>query len=84
MLKTLLVSGFAALMLTTQKNCSNKNLKAGCYKGRLEIKAICSNYTIKVLEGNIDSSKVAATWTDENTSKAYTDVFALDNPCSFS
>lgn len=83
MLKTILISGLAALMLTAQKNCSNKNLKEGCYKGRLEIKAICSNYTIKVLEGNMDTSKVAVNWTDENTSRSYTNVFALDNPCSF-
>ena len=83
MIKTILISGIAALMLASQKNCSNKNMPAGCYKGRLEIKAICSNYTIKVLEGNVDTTRVAGNWTDETTSKRYSNVFALDNPCSF-
>jgi hypothetical protein len=55
----------------------------GKYKGRLEIKGICSNYTIKLLEGNIDTSKIAAKWTDEVTNKSYTNVFALGSPCRF-
>src|SRR5215216_4176999 len=83
MIKSILISGLAGFMLSSQKNCSDKNLKEGCYKGRLEIKAICSNYTIKILEGSMDTAKIAATWIDENTSKKYTNVFALDNPCSF-
>jgi hypothetical protein len=83
MIKLIFISGLAAITFASQKSCSNKNLKTGCYKGRLEIKAICSNYTIKLLEGNIDTGKVATSWTDENTSKIYTNVFALNNPCSF-
>ena len=82
-MKIILISGLAALTISSQKSCKDKNLKEGCYKGRLEIKAICSNYTIKVLQGNIDTNKIASSWTDENTSKTYTNVFALDNPCSF-
>ena len=35
------------------------------------------------MEGRIDTSKVAATWIDENTGRTYTNVFALDSPCSF-
>lgn len=83
MVKLIFISGLAAIIFSSEKSCSNKNLKKSCYKGRLEIKAICSNYTIKILEGDIDTGKVAATWTDENTSKTYTNVFALGNPCSF-
>ena len=83
MVKALLLSGIIAIVLSTQKNCSSNNLKKDCYKGRLEIKAICSNYTIKILEGNIDTSKIDASWTDENTGKKYTNVFALDSKCSF-
>ncbi|HEV7781928.1 MAG TPA: hypothetical protein VGO58_11725, partial [Chitinophagaceae bacterium] len=53
------------------------------YKGRLEIKGICSNYTIKLLEGDIDTMKIAANWTDESSGKSHTNVFGLKNPCSF-
>lgn len=64
--------------------CRSKNDENGNkYKGRLEIKALCMNYTIKVLEGNIDTSRIAASWTDEMTGKSYTNVFALGSPCSF-
>src|SRR5215210_851129 len=85
MLKTLILTGLITLVLTSQKECNSNNNpgKAGCYKGRLEIKGICSNYTITVLEGNLDSSKISKSWTDENTNKTYSNVFALDSPCSF-
>ena len=64
-------------------DCSNKKESNTKYKGRLEIKGICANYTIKLLEGDIDTSKIAANWTDEVTNRSYTNVFALENPCYF-
>ncbi|HEV8286328.1 MAG TPA: hypothetical protein VGQ09_18600 [Chitinophagaceae bacterium] len=67
---------------TSIDNCKSK-VKKVKYKGRLEIAGICMNYTIKLLEGNIDTSKISASWRDEVTGKAYTNVFALANPCSF-
>ena len=70
------------MLATSTEKCGSKK-SDNCYKARLEIKGICSNYTIKILEGNIDTSMVAATWTDENTGKKYTNVFGLDSPCSF-
>ncbi len=60
--------------------CKNKN---SIYKGRLEVKGICMNYTIKLLEGELDSSKYVAEWKDESTGKAYTNVFALGSICNF-
>jgi hypothetical protein len=53
------------------------------YKAKLEIKAICMNYTLRLTEGSLDTSYVAATWTDETTGKSYQNVFALGNPCTF-
>lgn len=72
-------------MLTlSATDCSPKKITDTLkYKGRLEIKGICSNYTIGLLEGSIDTSKIAAAWTDESANKSYTNVFALGNPCSF-
>lgn len=81
-MKGILISILATLLLSNQDKCNSKKNDT-CFKGRLEIKAICSNYTIKVLEGNIDSSKIAAQWTDESTGKSYSNVFALGTPCSF-
>ena len=83
MIKTIVLGTVISMVLTTQKKCGGPNQQSGCYKGRLEIKGICSNYTIKVLEGNIDTTKFSASWTDENTNKTYSNVFALDSPCSF-
>ena len=84
MLKIFFLSSMIALTLSAQKNCrNNNNNKESCFKGRLEIKALCSNYTIKVLQGNIDTTLVSANWIDENTGKSYTNVFALDSRCSF-
>jgi hypothetical protein len=60
-----------------------KSPVAGCYKGRLEIKALCMNYTIKLLEGNIDQSQIVSEWKDESTGKTHSNVFALKSPCTF-
>ena len=88
MLKPLLLIILSSLLLSAENSCNNKTTTAtaandSCFKGRLEIKGICSNYTIRVVEGRIDTSLVAANWHDENTGKEYTNVFALDSPCSF-
>ncbi len=64
-------------------DCGKKPEGQVKYKGRLEIAGICMNYTIKLLKGEIDSSKIATSWTDESTGKSYTDVFGLGNPCNF-
>jgi hypothetical protein len=77
----ILLSAISILILSAS-DCSKKTAK-GKYKGRLEIKGICSNYTIKLLEGSVDTSKIAAKWIDEVTNKSYTNVFALSNPCRF-
>ena len=82
-MKLILIGALSSLLITAENKCNSNKKSSSCFKGRLEIKGICSNYTIKVLEGNIDTSKVAAQWTDENTGKTYTNVFALDSPCSF-
>ena len=84
MIKVYILIGLISVVLASQKECTDNNKKVhGCYKGKLEIKGICSNYTITVLEGSLDSSKISKSWTDENTNKTYSNVFALDSPCSF-
>ena len=81
-MKIILLAAIAALPFSSQ-NCKKNNTPTACFKGRLEVKGICSNYTIKLLEGNIDTSQIVANWKDEVTGKTYTDVFALGSPCSF-
>jgi hypothetical protein len=85
-MKIILIATLAVVAMS-QKNCSDKKLQNkesnNCYKARLEIKGICSNYTIKLLEGSIDTSKIVAAWTDETTGKSYSNVFGLGSPCSF-
>ena len=82
MIKFLLVPLLAAAALSGQK-CNRQTAVTNCYKGRLEIKGRCANYTIAVLEGAMDPSKIEASWTDEQTKKSYQNVFALGSPCSF-
>lgn len=67
-------------MLLSNSDCSKKRT---AYKGRLEVKGICMNYTISVLEGHIDTSLTVADWTDETTGKQYKNVFKLGSPCNF-
>ncbi len=72
------------LLTISASKCNEKKKDTGTvYKGRLEIKAICMNYTIKLLEGNIDTSLIVSNWTDETTKKEHNNVFALANLCNF-
>ena len=82
MIRYLFLSVLATFLLASS-DCSQKKIIEGKYKGKLEIAGICMNYTIKILEGNIDSSAIDANWKDETTGKSYTNVFRLGNPCDF-
>ncbi|TCJ12420.1 hypothetical protein EPD60_14175 [Flaviaesturariibacter flavus] len=55
----------------------------GCYRGKLAVKGICSNYTIQVTGGAIDTTRIQARWRDEVTGTTWTNVFALGSPCTF-
>ena len=68
-------------ILLSSSDCSTK--KTERLKGKLEIAGICMNYTIKIIEGKVDSSLVAAKWTDETTGKTHENVFRLGSPCTF-
>jgi hypothetical protein len=60
-----------------------KPVSTSCFKGRLEIKGSCMNYTIRLLDGDLDSSLITKNWTNESTGKSYANVFALGSRCSF-
>ena len=70
-----------ALAFTTHK-CKNKN-EGNIYKGRLEAKGMCMNYTIKLVEGKLDTSKIVSEWKNEATGKTHNNVFALGSRCNF-
>lgn len=71
------------LVIQNQTNCNKKKTTSDCFKGRLEIKGICANYVISIIEGNADTSRVVESWKDPVTGKNYTRVFKLDSPCTF-
>jgi hypothetical protein len=76
----------AAMMLTAatcNKTATKSTATTQCYKGRLEIKGICMNYVIKLLEGNGNALNMDSSWTDESDGKVYQYVFALSNKCNF-
>ena len=84
----LILLAASLLLLTAKEDCKTKKGKtntstAGCYKGKLEVKGGCMNYTISITGSNFDTSLVMANWTDENTSKTYKNVFALKSRCTF-
>ena len=78
----ILLTGIFLLTISADK-CGNKKSDATTFKAKLEIKALCMNYTIRLLEGNIDTSLISATWTNESTGKSYNNVFGLASPCTF-
>jgi len=82
-MKLLLILFSFILVSGANKSCKQNHLPAGCYKGKLEIKALCMNYTISIQSKDFDSSMVVANWTDETTSKTYKNVFELGSKCTF-
>ena len=46
------------LLLLCACNPSSKTNGSTTYKGKLEIKALCMNYTLALVEGNADSSLI--------------------------
>ncbi len=70
-------------VIASKENCHKPKKDTATYKGRLEIKGICMNYTIKLLAGNLDTSLMDSKWTDETTNKSYINVFALGSRCTF-
>ena len=71
------------LLFLEPTTCNKKNSKTNCLKGRLEIKGICSNYVITIVDGDVDTSKVVSTWTDPESQKTFQNAFALGSPCTF-
>ena len=81
-MKVFLLS-WAIVLLASEKTCQNKKTYDKCFKGRLEIKANCMNYTISILEGRMDTSLYVSEWSDESTAKSYKNVFELGSKCNF-
>jgi len=77
------------LLTSLKESCKNKKEKtttsitSGCYKGKLEVKGGCMNYTIGIISQDFDTSLVVANWTNEASGKLYKNVFALNSRCSF-
>ena len=80
-MKLFLAAISSVFLISADQTCNKKASK--CYRGRLEIKGICMNYTIKVLEGNIDPSLIMPQWTDEQTGRSHQNVFGLQSRCTF-
>ena len=78
-----LLSGILILTISADQCGKKKNQAAGKFKAKLETKGICMNYTFRLTEGEIDTSMINASWTDESTGKSYNNVFGLGSPCTF-
>lgn len=78
---------FVSVAATCNKPAATKTTSTAnggaCYKARLAIKGICTNYVIQVLEGDTSKLALEKSWKDETDGKVYTNVFALDSRCSF-
>jgi hypothetical protein len=78
----LVILSMLTLALTSYQ-CTKSKSNSNCYKGKLVKKALCMNYTISLLEGDMDTSLYEASWTDPNTGTTYTNAFRLGSPCNF-
>jgi hypothetical protein len=82
-MKLLIFLSVIYILTVSADKCGKKKADTGKYKARLETKALCMNYTLRLLEGDIDTSLITTNWTDESTGKSYTSVFGLGSRCTF-
>lgn len=83
-MKLILLVSSIILLSASNKSCKQQQeLPAGCFKGKLEIKALCMNYTLSIQSKNFDTSMIVGNWTDETTGKSYKNVFQLGSKCNF-
>lgn len=83
-MRTSLITLLLFFVALTGFKCDKERLMSSpCYKGRLEIKGVCMNYTIKVVEGNIDPALINTTWTNPVNNTTYSNVFGLASVCDF-
>ena len=54
-----------------------------CLKGVLVKKGICGQRIVKVLSQEKNGIKLASSWKDESSGKTFTDVFSVENICTF-
>ncbi len=80
-MRFLIFLGAIFLLTTSAEKCTGK--KDDVYKGKLTIKGLCMNYTVSLVEGDLDTSRMVANWTDDHSGKNHKNVFALENRCSF-
>lgn len=85
-MKILFIFTSLLLLSNSKQNCHKKKIETlatNCYKGKLEIKADCMNYTISIQSNNFNPEFVVKSWKDETTGKMYQNVFGLKSRCNF-
>lgn len=55
----------------------------GCLKGKIVSFGYCSNITVELTEGNLDSNLYVKEWINPANNTVYKNVFRLMNVCSF-
>ncbi len=81
-MRTFFILSLLSTLVLSASKCGSKKTPEGIYKGKLEIKALCMNYTISV-NSPIAADLVTDNWTDETTGKSYRNVFSLASRCTF-
>ena len=77
--KLLMAMGILAVMAS----CKSAQPSGTALTGRLVISELCNHYVVAVEAGSLDSSLLAASWTDTKRGATYRDVFTVSSRCSF-
>ncbi len=79
-MKKIILLLFAPLLFAckTGQSSASKTLT-----GRLVIKENCNHYVVSLESGQLDTSRIAATWKDEKRNTSFTNVFTVASSCSF-
>ena len=90
-MKALVFFAFVTIHLFFNTGCTKDDIQnkmsgiqpGECLKGVLVKKGICGQRVVKVLSEDKNGIRLASSWKDESSGKTFTDVFAVENSCSF-
>lgn len=85
MRRLIILPALMGVLLLYSFHChkDDKHPDNGLLKGKLVINGPCGSFVVQLLEGSMAPDKIAASWKYSQTDSVYTNVFTIENSCTF-
>jgi hypothetical protein len=83
MTRRIVLSFLLVLAVLANFDCQPNKVTLPVVTGKLVVAAYCGQYIVQVLSGSIPDSSVTKSWTDIDNDSTYTNVFRVNDICTF-